>query len=200
MKKVSTFVGQGLYADAVRSAFEAWQHVDGMMQYARKYHEREFDSIEAIDCVLKYAPFLFDSTSLHVLETVLKTHKRIEKNTSVSIGDRLAAARSLLRQAHALWNYLEDNPDSRQDQLGRVLQGKQDQWRYIAESWERMGLLVREKEGRSYRLSLRTRMGAVTTGKCPKCGSEQEAPKAMLLEETECPDCGAVVFFVLLSS
>ena len=199
MKKAKRFIGQGLYAEAVKSALEGCEHVDSMMQYAHKYQEREFHNIEAIDLVVKYAPFLFDFESLNSLEELLKSCKRIEKNTSVCIGDRLAGARNLVAQAHILWNYLDREPDVRQDQLRKNLGGEQEEWRYIAEHWEKMGLIIRQKEGASYRLSLQTRMEAETKGKCPRCGSFQEAPRAMLLEETACPDCGATVCFVILS-
>ena len=199
MAKVSKYVDQGLFAEAMKCALETWEHVDGMMQYARKYKEREFNTIEAIDCVLKYAPFLFDFESLNTLEQMLKSCKRIEKNTTISIANRLSGARKLMVQAHKFWNYLEHNLQARQDQLAKLLGGEQDQWRYIAESWEQIGLLTRQKEGKFYQLNLKTRMGAVTRGKCPKCGSYQEAPKAMLLEPTKCPDCSEKVYFVILS-
>jgi len=57
----------GLYRDAVKSALAAWNHIDGMMQYARRYEKTEFDSIEAIDLVLKYAPILFEYNILDSL-------------------------------------------------------------------------------------------------------------------------------------
>jgi len=199
MTKARECVDHGLFAEAMKCAFEAWEHIDGMMQYARKYKNHEFDTIEAIDYVLKYAPFLFDFESLDTLEAMLKSCKRIEKNTDICIADRLSEAHGLMAEAHKFWNYLEHNPQIRQDRLAEVLGGEQDQWRYIAESWARMGLLTRQKEGNSYQLNLRTRMGAVTRAKCPKCGSHQEAPKAMLLEATMCPDCGENVYFVILS-
>lgn len=196
MDKVRKDVNGGLFTEALKSAFAAWEHVDGMIQYARKYNEREFNSIEAIDCVLKYAPFLFDFESLDSLEQMLKS---IKKNTNISIADRLSGARKLMAEVHKFWNYLEYNHGARQDRLAKLLGGDQDQWRYIAESWERMGLLVRLKEGNTYLLNLQTRMGALTNGKCPRCGSCQKAPKAMLLELTKCPDCSEQVYFVILS-
>jgi hypothetical protein len=200
MIEVEGFVGQGLFAKALERAFEAWEYVDGMMQYARKYHNREFDSIEAIDCVLEYAPLLFDFERLNVLEQMIKSCKRIERNTNERIDDRLSKARRIMSQAHKLWNYLELNPQTRQDQLAKNIGGDQGEWRNIVETWEKMGLLLRYQEGGSYRLNLQTRMGALTRGKCIQCGSCQEAPKAILLEPTKCPDCGAKVYFVILPS
>jgi len=47
---------KGLYRKAVEWALSSWDHIDGMMQYERRYGKKEFESIEAIDMVLKYAP------------------------------------------------------------------------------------------------------------------------------------------------
>jgi hypothetical protein len=168
---------QGLYRVAVDAAIAAWEHIDGMMQYGIKYEKDEFTRISAIETVLKYAPLLFDFQNLDALEQLLETRKRIEKNTSVSVVDKLATARAQMWDNHRLWGYLEKHGEVRQDQLRELLGGNQDQWRWLAESWSRMGLVKRMPEGGSYRLSLSTRMGQVVSAKCPSCGKISEAPR-----------------------
>jgi endogenous inhibitor of DNA gyrase (YacG/DUF329 family) len=142
---------------------------------------------------------LFDLNSLDILQALLKDCPRIEKNTSDNLAGQLGAARKLMWDAHRLWDHLERNPDSRQDELRRVLGGDQDQWRDMAENWERMGLLRRTPEGGTYRLALSARMGEIVAAKCPACGNIIEAPKGMCLEEVPCPECRATVLFVILS-
>ena len=190
----------GLYRTAIEKALESWKHIDGMMQYERRYEDREFGSIPAIDLTLKYAPLLLDFVSLDALEGLLKDCRRIERNTSDNLGEKLATARTRMWEAYHLWDYLEWNPIVRQDELRRLLGGDQDHWRFLAESWDRMGLLRREPEGGTYRLALSTRMGEVVPAKCPACGSVVEAPKAMFLEERACPKCRAGNLFVILST
>ena len=107
----------------------------------RRYKEEEFETINAIDLALKYAPLLLDFESLDELEQLLKDRKRIEKNTSHDLNDKLATARTQMWEAHRLWDHLERNPHSRQSELRQVLGGDQAQWRAIAELWEKMGLL-----------------------------------------------------------
>ena len=170
---------EGLYRDAVEAALSAWDHIDGMMQYERKYGDRDFDSIEAIDLVLRYAPLLLDSSALAKLESLLKTQRRIDKNTSESLADKLAKAESRIWDAHKLWDYLEGHAETRQDELRQILGGDQDEWRSTAEAWEKMRLARRTPEDRSYRLALSTRMGEVVSGKCPSCGAVAEAPKSL---------------------
>ena len=200
MAQVKSLVNDGLFADALKNIFKAMDYVDGMMQYEKKYNKREFDSIEAIDYALKYAPLIFNYESIDFIEDMIKSYKRVEKNTNISIAELLTKAREKMTKAYNLWNYLERNPNTKQSSLSRTLGGNQEDWRNITESWEKMGLLIRQKEGNSYNLTLKTRMGAITKGKCTKCGSQQEAPKAILLDNTKCPDCGQESLFVILAS
>ena len=199
MDQARAALQEGLYRNAVKAALSSWDHVDGMMQFERKYENREFTSIESIELVLRYAPLLLDSQSLDRLASLLKSQRRIDKNTSVSLDDKLAKARAQIWDAHKLWEYLEGHPDTRQDELRQILGGEQEEWRSAAEAWEKMGLVRRTPEGRSYRLALSTRMGEIVSGKCPSCGAVAEAPKAMFLEELTCQYCQASGVFVILS-
>ncbi|KKM23055.1 hypothetical protein LCGC14_1619070 [marine sediment metagenome] len=189
---------EGLYTRSVELALRSWDHIDGMMQYERKHNKKEFASIQAVDMVLKYAPLVFDTHSLDKLEALLKARRRIDKNTSESLADKLSNARALMWEAHRLWDHVERNPGTRQDKLRRVLGGEQEQWRSFANTWEAMGLVSRTPEGGSYRLALSTRMGGVVSAKCPSCGSVANAPKGMFLEDTACPECRDTVLFVIL--
>ena len=198
MERARALERRGLITRALQECRKAWPFIDGMMQFSKRYESQEFSSIPAIDMVLKHAPYLFDFESMEALEQLLKQGQRIEKNTSQSLADKLADARSRMELAHRLWNYLELNPGARQDRLRKALGGDQEVWRAIAETWEKMGLLSRVPEGGSYRLDFRSRMGAVVFGKCPECGSKHQAPKSMLLGRNKCPDCQQDVVMVLL--
>ncbi len=191
---------EGLYRKAVDLALASWDHVDGMMQYERKYQDREFDNVKGIEVILKYAPLLLDFGSLERLEALLKSCRRIERNTSHSLADKLSEARALLWDAHRMWDHIERHPGTRQDTLRRVIGGDQDRWRSVANAWSNMGLLLRTPEGGSYRLELSTRLGQVVPGKCSACGNVVEAPKAMFLEDLTCPECKATAPFAILSS
>ena len=198
MGEAQAALQEGLFRDAVKAALSSWNYIDGMMQYERRFEDREFASIEAIEMILTYAPLLLDYRSLDQLGSLLKDYRRIDKNTSQSLADKLAKATALMWDAHRMWDHVEHHAESRQDKLGKVLGGEQAQWRSVAEGWEKMGLVRRVPEGGSYRLALATRMGEVVSGKCPHCGASTQAPKAMFLEELACPDCRAKGLFTLL--
>ena len=191
---------EGVYRKAVELALSSWDHIDGMMQYERRYANREFANIEGIDVILRYAPLLFDFSSLDALETILKNSRRIEKNTSENLGGKLAKARARMWDAHRLWDHLERHPEVSQDKLSRALGGSRDRWRSITDAWENMALVYRTRDGESHRIALSTRMGRVVPGKCSSCGVVVSAPKAMLLEKLPCPECRATVFFIILST
>jgi hypothetical protein len=190
---------QGQFIHAIKLAIGAWPFADGMMQYERKYADATFRGVAAIDMVLKYAPMVFHYESLEALATLLKSDKRIERDTADDMTAKLAAARVRLWENHKLFSYLEADVGQRQDELRRKLGGDQDRWRAASELWEQMGLVVRVPVANSYRLSLATRLGQLVKAKCPHCGKVAEAPKAMLLDETTCPACEAKVSFVLLA-
>jgi hypothetical protein len=149
--------------------------------------------------VLRYAPLLFYSEYLNKLETLLLEYKRIERNTRADIAAKMAVARAKMWSNHRLWEYIESNPETRQDELRLTLGGDQDYWRSIAEAWDKMGLLRRIPEGGSYRLALRTRMGQIIQAKCSSCGESVEMPKAMVLEQLDCPACSRRAWFVIMT-
>ncbi len=169
-----------------------------MIQYERKYEDAIEINVDTIDLVLRYAPLLLHLESLEELETLLKSQRRISKHAPEELPDNLAQAVELLWHAHAMWALLEREPEIRQDELRRTLGGDQDQWRWLAEFWERMGLVHRKPDGNSYVLSLITRMDRLTVAKCPNCGGLGRASKTKLLHAKECPSCKQAVSFVFL--
>jgi hypothetical protein len=185
---------------AVQLAMSAWDHVDGMMQYERRYGgQAEFKSIDSIDFVLRFAPLLFDFEILQKLEVLLKSQRRLDKNTTADLPQSLDKAKAEMWEAHRLWGLLEANVEVRQDQLRATLGGDQNRWRWIAETWQEMGVLQRKPSGESYVITLTTRMDDKVRGKCPACGATGTGAKYRLLDEITCPKCRAQVNFVLLS-
>jgi len=192
-------VEEGAYREAVERAVSSWDYVDGMIQYERKYGGVESVHVESIEIALTYAPLLFDSQSLDKLDAILKNQRRIVKNASGDVAGNALKARSLMREAHALWHYLDAHPECLIEDLCNSLGGEQVRWRSIGETWARMGVVRHTPEGSSYRLALYTRLNDVVLGKCPECGVTGKAPKEKLVEERHCPRCREKVIFVLLA-
>jgi hypothetical protein len=200
ISKARSALSQGHYHQAVQFACSSWDFVDGMMQYERKYEDREFKSIEGIDIVLDYAPLLFDVESLDGLETLLRTQRRIDRNASDDLADKLAKARFLMWEAHRAWSHLENVQKAMQDRLHGALGGDANVWRYLVKSWEQMGLVHRESDGQVHQVALATQMDLTVSGKCPSCGAVGKARKAKFLESVACPKCSQQVHFVILAT
>lgn len=189
---------KGLFREAIKAALSAWPYIDGMMQFEKRYEKRAFDSVDAIDLVLKYSPLLLDFESLNVLENLLQEYKRIERDTSADMSEKLAQARERMWANHKLWTHLEWNPETKQSDLRKAIGGEQEYWRTIAETWSRMGLVKRVVFDGGYVLSLVTRTGAIAKAKCSSCGKVSEAPKAMFFDSLKCAACKTLSVFVIL--
>ena len=116
----------GLYREAIASALSSWDHIDGMMQYERKYEEASVSNFDGIDLVLRYAPLLFDFESLDKLESLLKNQRRIAKNSTGNLSERLGPARELMWVAHRVWNDFERRPPPLQPPAIRDVAKKDD--------------------------------------------------------------------------
>ena len=170
-----------------------------MLQFEKRYEDRsDRKSVETIDYVLRYAPIAFDRPSLDRLAEMFKSQKRIEKNTTDDLSQRLQDSYTLMWDAHRLWSVLEQVESTSQDKLRTVLGGDQERWRNISEDWEKMGLIERIPERGSYRLSLATRVTAIVRGKCRSCGATGKAAMGTLLEEIVCPKCKTSSTFVFV--
>ncbi len=190
---------EGDFLKAVELAVSAWEHVDGMMQYERRYGgHTDYKSIDSIEFVLRFAPLIFEFKGLEQLAVLLKSQRRIDKNTSADLVENLDTANTLMWDAHRLWRHMELHAPVRQDELRTQLGGDQDRWRWIAETWAEMGLIKRTPHGGSYLLTFFTRLDEKVRGKCPSCGATGSGVKARLLEDITCPKCQTSVHFVLI--
>jgi hypothetical protein len=192
---------EGRHLDALIAALAACEYVDGMMQFERRFEKRtERDDVESIHYVLRYAPLEFDLSSLVSLRELLKTQKRIDKNTDADFAKEVEDAFALMWDAHRLWGFLEVEHEVAQDKLRVSLGGDQDSWRSIAETWEQMGVIRRIPERGSYRISLTTRITTEVRGKCRYCGATCKAAMGRFLEEISCPKCKSTGTFVILAA
>jgi hypothetical protein len=184
---------------AIGVALSACQYIDGMMQFEKRFEAKEErKSVETIDYVFKYAPLVFDKTSLERIEELLTAQKRIDKIATDDLAARLKQAVELMWDARRLWIHIKENPGVPQNSLRKRLEGTQDRWRMIAESWEQLRMIERVPNEGSYALSLTTSLTAHVRGKCSSCGATGKATMVTLLSEIACPKCKKTVMFVIL--
>lgn len=187
------------FLEAIRLAVSALPHVDGMMQYDRRWGSKtDFTSIDSIAIILRFAPLVFDSECLDQLAELLKSQRRIDKNTSADLAADLQAAFATMWDAHRLWCRLEHENEVRQDELRQHFGGDQDKWRWICETWEEMGLVRREPANNSYRVSLVSSLETRVRAKCGSCGVTGQADRFHIYQEIQCPKCSVRSFWVVM--
>lgn len=196
MSRARTHIAAERYSDAVREAVSAWKDVVGMMRYDMKFAEAEFESLECVELVVRYAPLLLDHETLAQLERLLSENRWVERKTSANLAEKLAKARSEMRVAHQLWDQVERNPGVRAAEIAARL-GGEGEWRVIAERREQMGLVRRVPEDASYRLWLAVDLSEQWIAKCERCGQLVHAAKRKLLCPNACPACGHHSHFIL---
>ena len=186
----------GIYRLVVDRAVAAWQYVDGMLQFEKRYLENDSPNIAAVELVLKYAPVLLDFATLNRLESFLSENRRVKRLVEAGADDCIAEARARMWNAHMIWSELEANPGSRAVELHARLALPTKFTTFVLSCWTTSGLVLQLGRGE---LSLSTQLGRVVPAKCSSCGKMTEAPKAMLLESVDCPECGQQASFVLLA-
>lgn len=191
-------IQKGDYHGALEHAVACWEHVDGMIQYERRYSDREFKSVGAIDLVLKYAPALFEFEILDTLERLLKDDRQIERRTSVNLGEMLANARARMQNARTAWNYLEEFGGIYQDKMRKSFGGDQSAWRQLADDWDELGVAKRTKDDSGAYIKLATKLDEEISAKCWGCGAVHRRLKVDCLQPGQCQFCHGLHWFVIL--
>lgn len=110
MENASAAESAGNFRGAIDWAVSAWPFIDGMMQFERRYNEKDFYGIDAIDLVVRYAPLILSSATLDKLDALLRERKGIEKQTEEDLSAKVAHAREQIGEKHRLWCWLEEHP------------------------------------------------------------------------------------------
>ena len=100
MVKARYFVKQGLFAEALKRAFQALERVDGTVQYVLKYQVHESSKIEAIEYVLKYdeiSKITDDLGQRYLKENVKWVGSKLPTNNYVNSKEKLIKVIELCR-------------------------------------------------------------------------------------------------------
>lgn len=189
----------GQYAEALDVSISSWAHIDGMIQFERRFGEGAVSRIEGLELVLELAPLLFDFESLDKLDSFLTSNRRVERNASIDWHGRLAKARLLLREVQVLWDRLE-SAGTAHTEAHASCELDAEHLQSIVQSWHSVGVIRRTACKGATRVELVTNLEAPTSAKCPSCGAVAKAPKVKFLDEQSCPRCRNTVLFVLLFS
>ena len=187
MYKANAALRSNLYRETIEFAVSAWDYIDGMIQYQRRFADSEVSSIQAIDIVLHYAPLLMDSETLDRLEALLHSQKRITKSTGIDWDSRLSRARAAMWEGHQFWTHLEGHGAVDESSLNDVLGGDCKHWLLIAEGWIEMGLVFRLHAVNKSLLSLVTDSQPTCVGEVPFVRSGSQGAEVAMPRRASLP-------------
>ena len=89
----------------------------------------------------------------------------------------------------------KDNPAMLQRDLRTDLGVVQEDAVRIVELWEKLAVVDRQPEDRSYRLFFRTRLDTEIAGLCQNCGVRGKGRKELFFKPIKCQKCGKVGYY-----
>lgn len=184
----------------IETALLACDFIDGMMQKERKQGNKEVQTVLAMDLILQYAPMLLDVESLARLGVIIKAYRRIERDTTDDMTEKLAQANGLLWKVQKLIGHIETHLVVNEFEAATLLEVFCSQALSILKTWEALQFIRRIHHGNPAQYSLWTLMDENTSAKCSGCGFLATAKKAAFLSNFKCDKCGELAVFVLVGA
>lgn len=194
-RTIRAMVDNGEFPKVFSFCTMSFPHIVPAIKYRKKRGVTpEIPDFLAFTTILKYAPPLFEHVEIESLFDFVNSTRvllKSEKNYLNLIED----ARKRERLAHRLWNHLERHPGMHQRDISTELGVVQEDAVNIVELWNKLGILDRQPEARSYRLYFRTRLDAEVAGLCPNCGVRGKGRKELFFRSVTCQKCGSEGYY-----
>lgn len=199
MQKAHAAEGNGDIREALDHALAACEYIDGMMRYENKYLDGDFSTVEAFELILRYAPFRLNYEVLNGLRELLKSSRRIERNTSDCLADKVDAAEETMWDAYHVYCHLGNGARFQRDVLNS-LGGRKAHWEKILVGLDQAGAIMRRPDGASGELviKLSTNLSENIKAMCSACGGVQGMARRETLTPRSCTHCGETVDFVMV--
>ncbi|MHB1038316.1 MAG: hypothetical protein ACYC35_28140 [Pirellulales bacterium] len=187
---IRAMVDEGEFPKVFSFCTTSFPHIVAAITFRRKRSiTPQTPDFLAFTTIQKYAPPLFEHAAIESLFEFVSS-SRVLVQAENNFLDSIEAARRREHLAHQLWNHLEHHPGMLQSDIRADLGVVQDDADKIVELWEKLGIVDRQPEGRSYRLSFRTQLDAESLGICPNCGVRGKARKHLFFRPVTCQKCG----------
>lgn len=182
------------YGEAIDLSVSSLKHLDGSIQYERKYLKVEDSQLPTIGIVLVYAPPLFRRDALESVGEVFAKNRRVAKSSGQDLKAQLDHAFDVMDVSFRAWLELDASellPTSQMRSNPAIVDT-------LYRIWEKIGLIAKVSHGLQTKWSFLTRLEEPTHAKCSRCGHVITGKKIDLLEETRCPMCSVANRFVIL--
>jgi hypothetical protein len=190
MRRANEALSRGYYRDAMRWARAAWERVEDMMKYERRYEGAAFKTVPCIEMVLRLAPLRLDGESLDALEALLKQQRSIDKHASDDLAGEVEKARERMRMAYRVWRELEKRGEVEWENVVALYGQNRSEWLGLEREWARMELVEITGRGGRRRIRLRSGLSETVKVRCVVCGECVEMPKRVAVRARTCSSCG----------
>lgn len=188
----------GDFLHSLQVAGASLSFADGMLQYSKRFGSGPPKNICTAEYIMQYAPLLFHRLSLEQLDDSISASRRVAKGETWDYTHAVSMARAQMNRSRSLWNALEERGELRAQDIKTIFGNAAASTLQTAKLWMDIGLISPVSDCGSNTFRLATSLGRPCSGKCANCGEVSTAPKSLLLEETNCPNCGTSTHFVLI--
>jgi hypothetical protein len=183
-------VGRVDFDAALDHCIDSLKHVDGMMQFEKRWEKRQFHSVETIDLLLRYAPILQRRDCLDALTTILAADRRIDRLATADLAALLLEADLRFRRVSQLIDFVGEFGNAAREMLAARYGGPPEEWAALSETLEQVHYLTTVHTGDRLELQRRTDISRDASGQCRNCGTVARAPLEDLLGGCVCQSCG----------
>lgn len=142
-------------------------------------------------------PVVFAAGILDASEAWLANNRRVISRYDFDFQGLLADARERLTLARLVWNWIEQAGEAEVAELVAAMQQAKPVTDLLA-LWAELEIIESRGGGTGGTMRLVTSFGRLTNGKCLHCGALVEAPKELMFEQFECPQCRCARDFALI--
>jgi hypothetical protein len=169
---------------------ETFPHIVPAIQYRKKREiEPEMPDWSAFDIICTYAPPLFEHAAIESLFEFVKSTRVLAKH---DIGFFQAVETAIEHEeiARVLWHSIDQQPNALQKDIAGSLEYNQQTCVKIIDTWEELGVIIRNNEDFDSKIRLRSRLDEVVEGRCHNCGVQGKGRKELFYKSISCQKCG----------
>ena len=192
--KIRTMVAGREFPAVFPVCVAAFPHIVPAISYRKKRAiEPEIPEFLPFSVICKYAPPLFEHA---VIESLFKfvNSTRVLMQSERNFLDSVVAAPGASSSPIASGITLKAIREFHRDVQTEFGVG-QDDAVDVVEFWEKLGILERHPDERSYQLHFRTRLGTEVAGRCPQCGVRGKGRKGAIPSVGGVPEMRAEAYY-----
>jgi hypothetical protein len=196
-RRIGEMLGNREFPEIFSVCNASFPHVVPSIKFRkRRGIEPEMPVLLSFNVICRYAPPLFENRVIESLSEFVSSNRPLARQENGYL-DRVRTAFETLEAARLLWSHLERNPGLLERDVRIDIGVLRETAIAILEVWEDLNVVVRRKEGATYRLHYRTRIDEEADGVCQACGVRGRGRKELFFKPISCKKCGAEGYYCI---